>query len=558
MPALSDTQSGYRVLARKYRPSSFADLIGQEAMVRTLRNAFATGRIAQGYMLTGVRGVGKTTTARIIARALNYETETVQAPTLDMPELGRHCAAIMESRHPDVLEMDAASNRGIDNVREIIGNAQYRPIEARMKVFIIDEVHMLTKEAFNSLLKTLEEPPEHVKFIFATTEIRKVPITILSRCQRFDLRRIDGEEVVSYLADVCAKESVEADKAALALIARAGEGSMRDSLSLLDQAIAYAEGGVEEEAVRDMLGLADRGRTIALFDLVAKGDIAGALKEMRAQHDLGADPGVVIADLLDIAHLVTRLKTVPGARDDLSLTQDERARGGDLADTLNIGMLTRAWQMLLKGLDEVRAAPNPLDAADMLLVRLAHASTLPTPEDALRVLQGETLPDLAQASAATETPAGEWTEKEDAPAALPQSQAQATPQGSHPPENDRPLLDLRPLHDHAVAAKDIRLQQALWSDARLAGADGRHLRIAGLSDDIARTLQAKLKTWTGDVWTIEPVAEAEAPTLKEQDEARRLAEIEAVKSDPNVAAVLSAFPGAEVEAVLDDEGEDAA
>ncbi len=543
----STASQGYRVLARKYRPSSFADLVGQEAMVRTLRNAFATGRIAQGYMLTGVRGVGKTTTARIIARALNYETDTIDEPTLDMPVLGRHCQAIMESRHPDVLEMDAASNRGIDNVREIIGNAQYRPIEARIKVFIIDEVHMLTKEAFNSLLKTLEEPPEHVKFIFATTEIRKVPVTILSRCQRFDLRRIGGEEVVSYLGDVCAKEDVEAETAALALIARAGEGSMRDSLSLLDQAIAYSEGGVAEEAVRDMLGLADRGRTIALFDLVAKGDIAGALREMRAQHDLGADPGVVIADLLDIAHLVTRLKTVPGARDDLSLTQDERERGGALADAINIGMLTRAWQMLLKGLDEVRAAPNPLDAADMLLVRLAHASTLPTPEDALKVLQGETLPDLAGAANSSDEHAPPMHAPTD-----------ATPQGSAPRDESAPLLDLRPLYDHANAAKNIRLAQTLWSDGRLAEADGHHLKIAGLSDDLARDLQARMKDWTGEVWTIEPVESADAPTLKERDEARRLAEIEAVKSDPNVAAVLSAFPGAEVEAVLDGDDEDAA
>ena len=439
---------GYRVLARKYRPASFADLIGQEAMVRTLRNAFATGRIAQGYMLTGVRGVGKTTTARIIARALNYETEEIDAPTLDMSTLGRHCAAIMESRHPDVLEMDAASNRGIDNMRDIIGNAQYRPIEARTKVFIIDEVHMLTKEAFNSLLKTLEEPPEHVKFIFATTEIRKVPVTILSRCQRFDLRRIDGAEVVRYLAEVCAKESVEADEAALALIARAGEGSMRDSLSLLDQAIAYAEGRVAEEATREMLGLADRGRTIELFGLVAKGDIAGALREMHAQHDLGADPGVVVADLLDIAHLVTRLKTVPGAASDPQLTQDERERGGALAEALSIGMLTRAWQMLLKGLDEVHAAPNPLDAADMLLVRLAHASILPTPEDALRVLQGEDLPALAKA---------------EAPSPLVLGHDEVEPPDSADVPPDASLSDLRPLYDFANRAKNIRIAQALWS-----------------------------------------------------------------------------------------------
>ena len=318
-----------------------------------------------------------------------------------MPGLGRHCAAIMESRHPDVLEMDAASHTGVENMRDIIGNAQYRPIEARTKIFIIDEVHMLSKGAFNALLKTLGGAARARQVHLRDDGDPQGPVSpSLSRCQPpSTIRRIEGAEVARYLAEVCAKETVEADEAALALIARAGEGSMRDSLSLLDQAIAYAEGGVAEEAVREMLGLADRGRTIQLFGLVAHGDIAGALREMHAQHDLGADPSVVVADLLDIAHLVTRLKTVPGAASDPQLTQDERERGGALAEALSIGMLTRAWQMLLKGLDEVRAAPNPLDAADMLLARLAHASTLPTPEDALRVLQGEDLPALAKAGA---------------------------------------------------------------------------------------------------------------------------------------------------------------
>src|SRR6187200_1672733 len=317
----------YVVLARKYRPSSFEGLIGQDAMVTTLKNAFATDRIAQGYMLTGVRGVGKTTTARILSRALNYASDTVDQPTFDMAEFGRHCAEIMESRHPDVIEMDAASNTGVDNIREIIESARYKPMLARTKVFIIDEVHMLSKGAFNALLKTLEEPPGHVKFIFATTEIRKVPVTVLSRCQRFDLRRVDAGVLVQHLAGIAAKEQVQAEPEALALIARAAEGSVRDSLSLLDQAIAHAAGPVRGEDVRQMLGLADRVRVVDLFEALMKGDIAAALGELRAQYDIGADPAVVLSDLAEFTHFVTRVKVIPSVADDLSLSEAERTRG---------------------------------------------------------------------------------------------------------------------------------------------------------------------------------------------------------------------------------------
>jgi DNA polymerase-3 subunit gamma/tau len=379
--------AAYRVLARKYRPLTFDDLVGQEAMVRTLSNAFDTGRIAQGYMLTGVRGVGKTTTARILARALNYEIPgKVDRPTIHMPELGVHCQAIMEGRHVDVIEMDAASHTGIADIREITDAARYKPVSARMKVYIIDEVHMLSTAAFNGLLKTLEEPPEHVKFIFATTEIRKVPITVLSRCQRFDLRRIDAEALIGLLRRIAGAEAVDVDDDALRLIARAGEGSARDSLSLLDQAIAQGAGRVDAETVRVMLGLADRSRVIDLFEHVMKGDAAAALGELAAQYAVGADPSVVLADLAEFCHFVTRLKIVGEAAIDLTVAETEAVRGGAFAEALSLRVLGRAWQILLKGLDEVRAAPKPLAAAEMVLIRLCYAADLPTPDEALRLI----------------------------------------------------------------------------------------------------------------------------------------------------------------------------
>ncbi|MFZ2099754.1 MAG: DNA polymerase III subunit gamma/tau, partial [Oricola sp.] len=377
----------YRVLARKYRPRDFTDLIGQEPMVRTLTNAFAVGRIAQAWMLTGVRGVGKTTTARILARALNYKTDTVDKPQIDLAVPGEHCEAIMEGRHVDVIEMDAASHTGIDDIREIIEQVRYRPVSARYKVYIIDEVHMLSAQAFNGLLKTLEEPPEHVKFIFATTEIRKVPITVLSRCQRFDLRRIEPAELTRHLRKISGLESVEADDRALAMIARAAEGSVRDSLSILDQAIAHGSGEVSAEAVRSMLGLADRARVIDLFEHLMAGRISEALDEFRAQYDVGADPAVVLTDLADFTHLVTRLRFVPeAAGNDPSLTPDEKERGLLFSRQLPVKVLSRAWQMLLKGIPEAGLSSRPVAAAEMVLIRLAHAAALPTLDEALKAL----------------------------------------------------------------------------------------------------------------------------------------------------------------------------
>src|SRR5690348_9101959 len=389
--ALGDSGAAkpYRVLARKYRPSSFEDLIGQDAVVRTVSNAFETGRIPQAWILTGVRGVGKTTTARILARALNYELPdgSVKGPTIHMPQLGVHCQAIMESRHMDVLEMDAASHTGVDDVRQINDSVRYAPASARYKVYIIDEVHMLSTAAFNAFLKTLEEPPEHAKFVFATTEIRKVPVTVLSRCQRFDLRRVEADVLMRHLSGIAQKEGVEIEPEALGIIARAAEGSVRDSLSLFDQAIAHAAGLVRADEVRQMLGLADRTRVIDLFEHLARGDIAAAFREFREQYDVGADPIVVLSDLAEFVNFVTRVKAVPATADNVAFSETERLRARDFASKLSMRVLSRMWQMLLKGITEAQAATRPAAAAEMVLVRIAYVADLPTPDEAIRMIE---------------------------------------------------------------------------------------------------------------------------------------------------------------------------
>src|SRR5437879_7314595 len=403
-------QSGkhYRVLARKYRPSTFDDLIGQDAVVRTVSNAFEKGRIPRAWILTGVRVVGKTTTARILARALNYEMAdgSVKGPAIQMPTLGVHCQAIMESRHMDVLEMDAASHTGVDDVRQINDSVRYAPASARYKVYIIDEVHMLSPAAFNAFLKTLEEPPEHAKFVFATTEIRKVPVTVLSRCQRFDLRRVDADVLMGHLANIAAKENVDAEPEALGIIARAAEGSVRDSLSLFDQAIAHAAGPVRADAVRQMLGLADRTKVIDLFDSLVRGDIAGAFKEFREQYDTGADPIVVLSDLAEFVNFITRVKIVPATADNVAFGETERRRGRDFAAKLSMRVLSRMWQMLLKGITEAQAATRPAAAAEMVLVRIAYVADMPTPDEAIRMLDnGGASPAIAGNGAPRSAPA---------------------------------------------------------------------------------------------------------------------------------------------------------
>ena len=399
----------YVVLARKYRPQTFADLIGQDAMVATLKNAFEQGRIAQGYMLTGVRGVGKTTTARILARALNFEPqEGGGKPTIDLPrereDFGRHCAEIMESRHADVIEMDAASNTGVDNVREIIESARYKPMVARYKVFIIDEVHMLSKGAFNALLKTLEEPPEHVKFIFATTEIRKVPVTVLSRCQRFDLRRVDVGLLSQHFKRIVGEEGAEADDDALTMIARAAEGSVRDGLSILDQAIAFSKGKVVADDVRTMLGLADRGRIFDLLNLLIGGKPAEALTAFEALHRDGADPVQALGDLSEAVHLASRIKVVGEQDGSEGLSAEDVRRASEIAGKVSISLLSRVWQMLLKGLEETGKAPNPMAAAEMVLIRIAHTADLPSPEEIIKGLGGQPMPARRGQSEQKEAP----------------------------------------------------------------------------------------------------------------------------------------------------------
>jgi DNA polymerase-3 subunit gamma/tau len=562
----------YRVLARKYRPSSFDDLIGQEAVVRTVSNAFETGRIPQAWVLTGVRGVGKTTTARILARALNYEMPdgSVKGPTIHMPVLGTHCQAIMESRHMDVLEMDAASHTGVDDVRQINDSVRYAPASARYKVYIIDEVHMLSTAAFNAFLKTLEEPPEHAKFVFATTEIRKVPVTVLSRCQRFDLRRVEADVLMKHLANVAAKEGVAIEPEALGIIARAAEGSVRDSLSLLDQAIAHAAGEVRADAVRQMLGLADRTRVIDLFHHLASGDIAAAFNEFRDQYDTGADPVVVLSDLAEFVNFVTRVKVVPVTADNVAFSETERLRARDFATKLSMRVLSRMWQMLLKGIAETQAATRPAAAAEMVLVRIAYAADLPTPDEAIRMIEqngggsamvtsnaaprGAPAPSMSASTMSASSMAsppvrtqgptlaavggGGMRPQMMTAAPAPQQQSQALRLASFPE-----LVAL------AGKNRDVLIKGALETDVRLVRFEDGRLEIAlertaqrALVSDLSR----KLEEWTGRRWTVIVSNEAGQPTLREQNLRAKSERERAAEADPRVQEVLARFPGAKV------------
>ncbi len=556
--------AAYRVLARKYRPSSFADLIGQEPMVRTLENAFDLGRIHQAYLLTGVRGVGKTTTARILARAFNYELPArdgrpaVNQPTIHMDALGVHCQAIIDSRHVDVLEMDAASHTGIDDVREIIDNARYRPVMARTKVYIIDEVHMLSKAAFNGLLKTLEEPPEHVKFIFATTEIDKVPVTVRSRCQRFDLRRIDAGLLAEHLRKVCEKEGVEIEPDALAMIARAAEGSVRDSLSLLDQAIAYgsahsATGAVAAEDLRLMLGVADKSRVIDLFEAVMAGDVAKAIALLEDQYNGGADPAQVLLEMAEFTHLATRLKLAPEAGQSAALTPEEKRRGQEAAERLSVPALTRAWQILMKGVEELRGSQRPLQAADMVLVRLAYAADMPTPGDVLKQL-GYGAPGAAPAgpSPAGGSHSGPVAMGVSAPVSRGPAAIRATVASPAPAAPGVAIASFEALVALAEEKRDIRLKLSLESEVRLVRFEPGRIEFElapGGSRDLASTLMQRLQLWTNQRWMVSIVAAGGAPTLKEKREAQERERRSGLEADPVVASVLAHFPGAQIVAV---------
>jgi DNA polymerase-3 subunit gamma/tau len=570
--AANEKASSYRVLARKYRPSTFDDLIGQDAMVRTVSNAFEAGRIPQAWILTGVRGVGKTTTARILARALNYELPdgSITGPTIKMPVLGVHCQAIMDSRHLDVIEMDAASHNGVDDVRAINDAVRYAPVSARYKVYILDEVHMLSGAAFNALLKTLEEPPAHAKFIFATTEIRKVPITVLSRCQRFDLRRVDAALLVAHLQTIAAKESITAEPEALALIARAAEGSVRDSLSLFDQAIAHAAGPVRAEDVRQMLGLADRTRVIDLFEALMRADIARALQELRDQYDTGADPAMVLGDLAEFTHFVTRVKVVPAVADDVSLTEAERTRGRAFAAKLSMRVLARTWQMLLKGIAEVEAAGRPIAAAEMVLVRIAYAADLPTPDEVIR-----SLGDSARGNGSGATPSAPAS-RADMPARSEMPRGGGGTRG--PLASAAPLQDpvARGAEDNAPAGalnrfedlialaaekRDVSLKSALERDVRLVRFEDGQLEIAlepSAAKMLVGDLSKKLHDWTGRRWMVVVSAEQGEPSLRSQAEERKTQLKSDARSDPLVQAVLTRFPGAEIVAVRPPAGAPAA
>ncbi len=541
-------QTPYRVLARKYRPKDFSDLIGQEAMVRTLQNAFSTGRIAQAYMLTGLRGIGKTTTARLIARALNYPS----GPSMEMPELTPQCEAILESRHMDVIEMDAASNTGVDNMREIIDSVRYAPVQARYKVYIIDEVHMLSKSAFNALLKTLEEPPPHVKFIFATTEIRKVPVTILSRCQRFDLRRMDAATLIQHYGKIAKLENVEAEEEALRLIARAAEGSVRDGLSLLDQAIAYGDGQVKTTDVMQMLGLMDKGQAAALFEAVMAGDVALALAEFDKQYQAGGDPQTILTDLADFTHLVTRLKVVPNsAAADASRTEDEKVRGTDFAKRLGMAHLSRAWQMLLKGISETGLAAQPSAAAEMVIIRLAHAANLPSGDELLKQVQEQ------KASAPRIAPQIQSLPRE--PMAEARVMSQAIPQNVESSTAQRPTASIKSFAEIVALAaekRDIKFKSDLERYIRPISVSDGKLEIAlevasdpGLPGELSR----KLEQWTGRRWIVAVSKSGGEATISQQKKSAKDSAFQWARANKDVQAVLKAFPGAEILNVVEPE-----
>ena len=572
---MTDSATSYRVLARKYRPQTFAEVIRQEAMVRTLSNAIATGRIAHAFILTGVRGVGKTTTARIIARALNcIGPDGAGGPTVTPCGECVHCGSIAEDRHVDVIEMDAASRTGVDDIRDLTEGMRYRPVSARYKIYIIDEVHMLSKNAFNALLKTLEEPPPDVKFIFATTEVHRIPVTVLSRCQRFALRRVPIDQLVEHYRRLAEAEGISVAPAALGLIARAADGSVRDGLSLLDQAIALSgDAPIEEGAVRDMLGIADRNLVFDLFETVLQGDAAGALDRMDSLYQGGADPLMVLQDLLELSHFVTRLKLAPEAGTGDPLEEGERERARPLAAALAMPILARAWQMLLKGLEEVQAAPAPAQAAAMVLVRLAYVADLPVPADLVRTLTSSEpvrAPAALTAEPAVDRSAGVSPAPAAAPAiggrdsrgpslaaALPVVHAPAPlPASEAPPSAE---LDPVPQSFAEVVALFDKHREALISShlkehVHLVAFEPGRIEFrpaAGAPDNLANRLSELLIEWTGVRWLIarSRVEDAGAPTLA-QEEARRAGALRhEVAAHPLVQAVLETFPGATIAAV---------
>lgn len=552
---MSDSeQAGYKVLARKYRPETFVDLVGQDAMVRTLKNAFAADRIAQAFIMTGIRGSGKTTTARIIAKGMNcIGPDGNGTPTTEPCGQCEHCVSIMEGRHVDVMEMDAASRTGVGDIREIIDSVAYRAASARYKIYIIDEVHMLSNSAFNALLKTLEEPPAHVKFIFATTEIRKVPVTVLSRCQRFDLRRIEPEDMIALLRRIAGAEGAEITDDALALITRAAEGSARDATSLLDQAISHGAGETTADQVRAMLGLADRGRVLDLMDMILRGDAAGALGELGAQYADGADPMAVLRDLAEITHWISVVKITPDAAEDPTVSPDERQRGVQMAEALPMRVLTRMWQMLLKALEEVAAAPNAMMAAEMAIIRLTHVADLPSPEELVRKLQdapptGPTPPRSGMGAApvsGTQAVAQAQSRMMSNPSASGQTTALA--------QDVDAALARFPTFEHVIelirANRDGKLLVDVETGLRLARYQPGRIEFEPspkAPGDLAQRLGQRLQLWTGNRWAVSVVSEGGGKTIDETRNAERYALEDAAHAHPMVQAVMAAFPKAQI------------
>ena len=554
---MSETaDTSYQVLALKYRPKTFADLVGQDAMVRTLKNAFETGRIAQAFIMTGIRGTGKTSTARIIAKGMNCIGEDGQGgPTTEPCGVCEHCVAISKEAHVDVMEMDAASRTGVNDIREIIDSVHYRAASARYKIYIIDEVHMLSTSAFNALLKTLEEPPAHVKFIFATTEIRKVPVTVLSRCQRFDLRRIEPEVMIDMLRKIASAEGAEITDDALALITRAAEGSARDATSLLDQAISHGAGETTADQVRAMLGLADRGRVLDLFELIMTGDVAGALAELSAQYADGADPMAVLRDIAEITHWISVIRITPEASEDPTINPDERSRGLGLADRLSMPVLSRMWQMGLKALEEVAAAPNAMMAAEMAVIRMTHVADMPTPGDLVAKLKDATPPPAApsgpsgggapQASAGAEAVANRTASVSSGSSGGPQAALATAPENA---------LARFPTFQHVVdlirANRDVKLLVEVEGGMRLVSYQPGRIEFEpslNAAPDLAQRLGSRLQAWTGVRWALSVTAAGGAPSIAEARDADAVALREAAEETPIVAAILEAFPNAQIE-----------
>ena len=539
-------QPRYQVLARKYRPETFADLVGQDAMVRTLRNAFAADRIAQAFMMTGIRGTGKTTTARIIAKGMNcIGPDGTGGPTTDPCGVCEHCVAIMEGRHVDVMEMDAASRTGVNDIREIIDSVHYRAASARYKIYIIDEEHMLSKNAFSALLKTLEEPPEHVKFIFATTEIRQVPVTVLSRCQRFDLRRIEPETQIALLRKIATAEGAEISDDALALITRAAEGSARDAQSLLDQAISHGAGETSAAQVRAMLGLADRGRVLDLFDMILHGRAGDALTELSGQYADGADPMAVLRDLAEVCHWVSVVKITPEAANDPTIGPDERARGQAMAEGLPMRVLSRMWQMLLKALEEVAMAPNAMMAAEMAVIRLTHVADLPSPDDLVRKLKDATPPPSSPARVPPAPPSGGGPVAHST--AVTHGSAQTAP--ALAPDGLQHYARFEDVVELIRRHRDVKLLVEVETGLQLVSYQPGRITVQPTADaaaDLVGRLGARLQLWTGNRWAISVVSEGGTPTIAACRDAAETDLRAQANAHPLVQAVIAAFPKARI------------